>query len=327
VKILIIGGTGAISTAFTRECVNKGWDVWVINRANHPDRIPSEAIPMIGDINTEFVPSNIDNNWDSIIDFTIWNKIHAERAIKLFGGKTKQFLFLNSTCIYKHSMLGERITEDSPIEGNPIWQYQKDKFEARMVLLGSGLPLTEVRPGHTYDKFTIPTNIMGLGYGLVERIKQGKEIIIHDDGQSKWTLTHSSDVAKGLVGLVGNKDTIGECFHITHESAPTWMDIFKCYGFLLDKEINPVFIPSIRICQINSDLGESLVAHRSLNKVFDNSKIKKFVPGYNPEISFKKGIQMSVNWHEENPDKIFYKKESDKLVDEIIKTYQNYKEY
>lgn len=322
-KILIIGGTGAISTAFTHACKNKGWDVWIINRGSHMERLPNKICITLANINnTEKI--EIADDYDCIIDFTIWNSGHAKRAIKLFENKTKQFIFLNSTCIYKHSLLNEKITEESPIEENPIWKYQKDKFEARKILLKSKLPFVEVRPGHTYDYFTIPTNIMGIGYGLVERIKKNKPIIVHDDGNSLWTLTHSTDVAIGLIGLVGNEKTIGESFHITYEKALSWKNIFNIYGEILKKEVKMEFIPSIRICQMHPDLGESLIAHRSLSKIFDNSKIKKFVPHYDPLVSAYEGIKHSINWHEKNKDKIFYKKEMNKVIDDIINKNKKY---
>jgi len=321
-KVLIIGGTGAISTSFSKACIDNGMDLWMINRGNRQHRIPKGVNFIKANINNIDKSLVKDHIWDSIIDFTIWNENDARRAMQLFTGKTKQFIFLNSTCIYKPVPLGHRIMEEDPIENHPVWQYQKNKFEARGQLLRSGLPLVEVRPGHTYDVFTIPTNIMGLGYGLVERIKKGKEIIVHDDGLAKWTITHSTDVAQGLVGLVGNPKTIGECFHITHEKAGNWLDILNAYGDILNKKPNFIHIPSVRICHIDYETGISLLAHRAFHKIFDNSKIKKFVFSYNPKIDYRDGIKMSVDWHEDNKDKIFYRKEADALVDKIIKIYK-----
>jgi nucleoside-diphosphate-sugar epimerase len=329
-RVLFIGGTGVISTACSKLCVERGMNLWLLNRGNHPERMPKGVGWMAADINdVEDVKKMLGGSkWDCVVDWTVMNADHAKRDIELFIGKTKQFIFINSTCVYKAPPLGHRLVETDPLVSNPIWDYTRSKLEAEKFLLAAkGFPLTVARPGHTYCEFTIPTNIPGLGYGLVERLKQGKEVIVHDDGLSLWTLTHSSDVAVGLVGLIGRDDAIGEIFHITHTEALTWLDIFETYAEALDVKPNFIFIPSTRIYQIDYELGASLLGHRALSKIFDNSKIKRFVKDFDPKVSFAEGIRKSLEWHRENKGKIYYNRQSNEAVDRIIQTWQRQNDY
>jgi len=320
-RVLFIGGTGVISTACSKLCVERGMDLWLLNRGNHPERMPRGVGYMPADINDNSTVKEMlgKSEWDCVVDWTAMNAWAAKRDIELFSGKTRQFIYINSTCVYKAPPLGHRLVETDLLQDNPIWDYTKGKLEAeRLFLHQDGLPLTIARPGHTYCEFTIPTNIVGLGYGLVERMVQGKGIIVHDDGMSLWTLTHSSDIAVGLVGLISREDAIGEIFHIAHTEALTWLDIFKTYAEALKAKPNFVFIPSTRIYQIDYDLGASLLGHRALSKTFDNSKIKSFVKEFDPKVSFQEGIEKSLEWHKRNKSKIYYSKQACEMVERIL---------
>lgn len=326
-RVLFIGGTGAISTACSKLAVERGMDLWLLNRGNHMERMPQDVGFMPVDINDTDAAKKMlgSSQWDCVVDWTVLTVEHARSRIELFLGKTKQFIYINSTCVYRAPPLGHAIVETDPLVDNPIWGYTQGKLEAEKVFLNNTLPLTIARSGHIYCEFTIPTNIIGLGYGLVERIRQGKEIIVHDDGQSLWTMAHSSDVAVGLVGLIGRDDAIGKIFHITGSEALNWLDILKIYADALGVSLNPVFIPSTRIYQIDYEIGASLLGHRALSKVFDNSKIKGFVKEYDPKISFSEGIRRSLKWHKQNKEMIYYSRQADEAVETIIRRYKSEK--
>lgn len=322
-KVLFIGGTGAISTACSALCVEKGMDLWLLNRGNHRERMPKGVNYIQEDINLRWAREILTSHqWDCVIDWTVLNTENAWRSLHLFKGKTRQFIYIDSTCVYKAPPLGHRLVETDPMQDTPIWGYTRGKLEAqRVFLLQSDFPLTIARLGHTYCEFTIPTNIVGLGYGLVERMRQDRKIIVHDDGRSLWTLTHSSDVAVGLVGLIGREDAIGEIFNITHNEAISWLDIFWTYADALGVEPDLEFIPSSRIYQIDYEIGSSLLGHRALSKVFDNAKIKGLVNDFDPKISFQEGIGRSIEWHDQKKDRIYYNKQSMEAVDRIIEIW------
>lgn len=330
-RVLFIGGTGSISTACAHLCVQKGYDLWLLNRGNRKWRMPRNITFVPADINdVEDVREKLaENKWDCVVDWTIMNAVDALRDIKLFTDCTKQFIYISSTAVYQAPALNHKLAEGDET-GSSTWSYALGKHLAEVVLQCSRptgpndrIPLTVARPGHTYCEFTIPTNITGLGYGLIERMKQGKKIIVHDDGQALRTLTHSSDFAVGLVGLIGREDTIGETFHITSDETLTWLDIFNIYGEALGIKPQLEFIPSSRIYQIDREIGASLLADKALSEVFDNSKIKRFVPDYVPKVNFSDGIKRSLKWHREHKDKIYYNKQADEAVDEILRKCRN----
>jgi nucleoside-diphosphate-sugar epimerase len=328
-RVLFIGGTGTISTACSRLCIGRRIDLWVANRGRRNTRLAPGARYIQLDINAplNFIQDSLPNCiWDCVVDWTVFTPEQILRDIALFREKTKQYIFVSSASIYQGTDPGYRIKEDDPISSGIFAPYALQKAECENIVLGAfrkeGFPATVVRPGHTYAEFAIPTNIYGLGYGLVERIIQGKEIIVHDNGLSLWTLTHSNDFAGGLVGLIGLFKSIGETFHITSDEVLTWREIFQTFQELLPKEVRMVFIPSQIIYEIDRQLGAALVGDRAKNLIFDNTKIKSFVNGFHSRISFREGLKRALDWHARNQDKIYYNAKADAGVERIIAAYK-----
>lgn len=327
-KILFIGGTGTISAACSNLCIERGMDLWLINRGHRDARVRKEANHIKADINKEYkriLEVLSGHEWDCVVDWTVFTEEQILRDIDLFQGRTKHYVFISSTSIYRGTTAEHRLVEDDPVGNSILPPYAEHKIECENILLkeykNNGFPVTIVRPGHSYAEFTIPTNIPGLGYGIVERIKKGQEIIVHDDGLSLWTLTHCSDFAVGLVGLLCLKECIGGIFHITSAEILTWLEIFETFQELLGIEAKFGFIPSQAIYEIDKEIGASLLGDRAKNLIFDNEKIRKFVKGYNPKISFKEGLRQSLDWHEENKDEIYYNRKVVGSVDKVIDSY------
>jgi len=186
-----------------------------------------------------------------------------------------------------------------------------------------GFPMTIVRPSLTYDT-VIPIAMGGFReYTTADRILKGKPIIIHGDGTSLWTVTHSDDFAKGLVGLLGLTQAIGHPFHITSDEVLTWNMIYKILAESLGCELNAVHIASDFICKIEPYYIEKLLADKAESVIFDNSKIKTFVPEFNATIPFAIGIKRTLNWFDENPKMKVVNLETNERFENILKAYQN----
>jgi nucleoside-diphosphate-sugar epimerase len=126
--------------------------------------------------------------------------------------------------------------------------------------------------------------------------------VIHGDGSSLWVVTHSQDFAKGFVGLLGREDTIGEAFHITSDEVLTWNQIYATIADVFGCEPNFVHIPSDFIAKIDPDFsGPSLLGDKTHSVIFDNSKIKRFVPDFKAAISFREGLAMTREWFDADP--------------------------
>ena len=186
-------------------------------------------------------------------------------------------------------------------------------------------PITIVRPSHTYDT-AMPVAIGdGTGYTVLDRMRRGEKIVVHGDGTSLWTVTHSEDFAKGFVGLLGHQQAIGHAFHITSDESLTWNQIYEAIAGVIDVEPKIVHVPSEVIIKYDKSLIGNLLGDKSHSVIFDNSKIKSFVPGFKAVIPFKKGIRQTIAWFEADPVRQIIKKETNEMIDRIINDYESKK--
>jgi nucleoside-diphosphate-sugar epimerase len=302
-KVLFIGGTGVISSACSQLAVEHGIELYLFNRGQTRRDIPVGAHVISGDIrDVEFATKVLANKtFDAIVDWIAYTPEHIEADIKLFSGKTKQFVFISSASVYQKPVNSLPITESTPLY-NPFWEYSRNKIAIEERLnqeyQQNGFPITIVRPSHTYDKILFP--FRG-GYAVLERMLNGQPIIIHGDGTSLWTMTHHSDFAKGFLGLLGNPQAIGEAFHITSDEILCWNQIFEMVADAAGVKPNVVHIPSDFVAKHNKDWGDSLLGDKSHSVIFDNTKIKRMVPKFKTSISFWQGAKEVVDWYVENP--------------------------
>jgi nucleoside-diphosphate-sugar epimerase len=325
-KILFIGGTGNISTAVSKLCVERGIDLYLLNRGTTNVKIDG-AKTITGDIHQpQKLPGVIQNHrWDAVVNWIAFTAEDVERDISLFRGKTRQYVFISSASAYQKPLQCPFITESTPL-ANPFWEYSRNKIACEEKLNSAyreeGFPMTIVRPSYTYDT-VIPVAIGGFKeYTIIDRMKKGGKIIIHGDGTSLWTLTHARDFAKGFVGLLGHQQAIGHAFHITSDEVLTWNQIYQTVAEAAGAEINAVHISSDFICQIEPSLTGNLPGDKSHSVIFDNSKIKKFVPGFVATIPFNEGIRETLKWFEADPSRMVVNSETNMMMDRIIKAYE-----
>jgi nucleoside-diphosphate-sugar epimerase len=324
-KILFIGGTGNISTPVSRLAVSKGMELFLLNRGISGIEIPG-ASTIVGDINNpkSFINSIDSQDWDVVVNWIAFTEEDINRDIKIFKGKTKQYIFISSASVYQKPLTYPVVTESTPL-ANPYWQYSRDKIacEERLnkAYREEGFPITIVRPSHTYDT-VIPVLIGGWKeYTVVDRMKKGKKIIVHGDGTSLWTITHAEDFAKGFIGLLGNEQASGHAFHITSDEILTWNQIHEDVAAAAGVKADIIHIASDFIGKFDEHLACSLPGDKAVSVIFDNTKIKTFVPGFNATIPFNKGIKRTLDWFEANPDKKIVNEETNKKIDEIINAY------
>jgi nucleoside-diphosphate-sugar epimerase len=323
-KVLFIGGTGNISTASSRLAVEKGMELYVLNRGNSKVTIKG-ANSIKGDITKlETLTELKGHEWDVVVNWIAFTPEDIERDLELFSGKTKQYIFISSASCYQTPLSYPVITESTPVCNN-LWDYSHNKIlcEQRLQKAYSEdrFPMTIVRPSLTYDT-VIPVAIGGFDkYNIVDRIKKGKEIIIHGDGTSLWTVTHSDDFAKGFVGLLGLTQAIGHPFHITSDEVLSWNMIYKILADAIGKEANVVHIASDFICKIAPSFTGTLLADKAESVLFDNTKIKTFVPGFKATIPFAEGIKRTLTWLEENPNRRQIDPETEAEIEAVLKAY------
>lgn len=323
-KVLFIGGSGIISSACSELAINQGIELYHLNRGKSYSVRPIKGVKNIfADIrNPQQTKEAIGNHFfDAVVDWIAFEPEHIKNDIELFTGKTSQFVFISSASIYQTPPETLPVTEFTPLE-NPIWKYSQNKIACENILRDAykttGFPYTIIRPSHTYDKTLIP---MEGGYTVIDRMKKGKPIIVHGDGSSLWTLTHHSDFAKGLVGILGKEKAINEAFHITSDEWLSWDNIVKIMAKELNLEPKIIHIPSDFIAKYDKSIGDSLLGDKTHSMIFDNSKIKALVPQFKCTTPFSQGAKEIVKWYEEDKTRQIVDSNIDMLFDKIIEDY------
>ena len=327
-KVLFIGGTGNISEVVSKLALEKGIDLYLLNRGQRSNLFPEGAKLLRGDIrDPQSVAAALqDHQFDVVVDWIAFTPDQVRVDIDLFKNRTGQYIFISSASAYQKPVGDYLITESTPLI-NPYWQYSRDKIACEECLMDAyrnqGFPITIVRPSHTYGKTSIPAGIDcgARPWTLIDRIRRGKKIIIHGDGTSLWVLTHNTDFAVGFIGLLGNPRAIGQAFHITSDEVLSWNQIYEAIGNAAGAKINPVYIPSDFLAAV-SPWGDGLLGDKSRSVVFDNRKIKRLVPEFASKTLFSEGIKESLAWFEAHPERCEIDQEWNHRTDRIIEAYE-----
>lgn len=330
-KALLIGGTGTISLAVTRLLARQGWQVYLLNRGSRNSQVPEGVHLIRADMNDEAAVRAAlgEMRFDCVCQFIGFVPAQVERDIRLFSGRTGQYLYTSSASAYHKPAKDYRITEGTAL-ANPYWQYSRDKIACEEVLMRAyreqGFPVTIIRPSHTYDERNVPLGVHGKNgsYQVIRRMQQGKPVIIHGDGTSLWTMTHNSDFAKGYVGLMGNPHAIGEAFQITNDETLTWNQIYSTIAACLGVELKPYYVSSHFLAATGCyDMLGSLIGDKANSVVFDNRKLKAAVPDFCPTVRFEQGVRETIENVLAHPELQQEDPEFDAWCDRVIAAQEN----
>jgi nucleoside-diphosphate-sugar epimerase len=259
--------------------------------------------------------------YDAVVDFLAFRPEQVEIAIEAFGARVGQYVYISSTSAYEKPVVRHVITEETPLR-NPFWEYARQKIACEERLWRarreSGFPVTVVRPSYTYGETWIPSGFGGQDYTLVARLRAGRPIVCHGDGTSLWVMTAASDFAVGLVGLLGQERALGEAFHITSDEVLTWQAIYRTIAEAAGTRLDVVYAPSALIAALYPERGGSLLGDKAWSVVFDNAKIRRFVPSYRPCVSFADGMKRSVAWFDGDPARRVVNAEMDRRLDRVV---------
>ena len=326
-KVLFIGGTGTISGSITRQLsAIDSFELTLLNRGSRNRALPENIRTIKGDINNEEEMRALlkDEFFDVVCEFIAFTPEQVSRDIRLFEGRTKQYIFISSASAYQKPLSNYLITESTPL-ANPYWQYSRDKAACEQVLMdayrSTGFPFTTVRPSHTYADGSIPLAIHGSKgpWSELMRMKEGRPVIVPGDGQTLWTVTHSMDFAKAFIGLLGNPHAIGEAVHITSDESLTWNRIYEIVGDALGVKPKLVHVATDTLVALRPELNGPLNGDKSVNVVFDNTKIKRLVPGFAATIRFDTGVRQSLECLMNRPELHGVDVEWDAWEDHVIK--------
>ena len=336
-KILMIGGTGTISSAITRQLAAAGHDLWLLNRGTRKSEVPAGVRQIICDIDDEkTVLDNIqDEMFDAVCEFIGFVPAQIERDIRLFRGRTSQYVYISSASAYNKPAANHVITEGTTL-ANPYWQYSRNKIACEQLLMREyrehAFPVTIVRPSHTYCERGVPTSVHGPkgSWQVLKRIMDGKPVIIQGDGTSLWTLTWNEDFARGFIGLLGNPKTIGEAFQIMSDEQLTWTQVYQCVARALHTTLKPYYVASEFLAAVAPkewDFEGNLLGDKSQTVIFDCAKLKRAVPGFQATMRFDEGVRRSVGYLLSHPELQIEEPDFDAWCDHVIEAQEAARKY
>ena len=329
-KVLFIGGTGIISTASTQLAAERNIELTLLRRGQRSADIPENVRTIVADISDEGAVNQALGNqsFDAVVDWIAFTPEDVERDIRLFRSRTRQFILISSASAYQRPVGHYLITESTPL-ANPYWQYSRDKIACEDRLMRAyreeGFPITIVRPSLTYGdtQIVLAVNSWQKSYTAVDRMRRGKKVIVPGDGSSLWVITHNSDFAQGLVGLLGHRQAIGHAFHLTSDEVMTWDQFYTITARAAGVEAQIVHIASDFTSACMPDELGSLTGDKASSVVFDNSKIKRFVPGYCAKVPFAQGIQRTIDWFDADPRRKEIDEAAKASWDKLIDAYES----
>ena len=319
-SVLFVGGTGKISSACVVEAMARGFEVSVLNRHETSLRpLPEGVTQITADIRDVGAARAAlgDRRFDAVVDVTIFDPARVPLDVDLFSGRTGQFIFISSASAYQKPPARLPITESTPLV-NPFWEYSRNKIACEEALLRAhrdhGFPVTIVRPSHTYDRTALPFDG---GWTVVDRMRRGKPVVVHGDGTSLWALTHHVDFARAFVALLANPLAIGDTFHITTDEVLTWDQIHRLVATAAGAEAQLVHVASETIAQVLPDWGPGLIGDKAHSVIFDNSKLRHFVPDYVATTTWAQGAREIAEWRLAHPDRNVVDPRLDALFDRL----------
>ena len=296
-RILLIGGTGTISSAITRQLAAAGHDLWLLNRGNRKDEVPESVKQVICDINdeAEVLRQIGDATFDAVGEFIGFLPSQVERDIRLFEGRTRQYVYISSASAYNKPAASHIITEGTTL-ANPHWQYSVHGPKG--------------------------------SWQVLKRMMEGKPVIVNGDGSSLWTLTWNEDFARGYIGLLGNPKAIGEAFQIMSDEQLTWNQIYECVGRALGVTPKLYHVASDFLVATSPkayDLEGNLIGDKSVTVVFDCTKLKRAVPGFQATTRFDEGVRRCVAHILAHPELQTEDPEFDDWCDRVINALEQAK--
>ncbi len=323
-RVLFLGGTGIISSACAARAVEAGVDLHLVTRGTSQLRPPpSEARLHVADVDDSDALTDAlgDLEFDAVVDWLAFTPDQVEARTRLLGRRTGQYVFISSASAYQTPPNLLPVTESTPLR-NPFMQYSRDKIACEDLLMRAyrdeGLPVTVVRPSHTYDRTSVPLHG---GWTSVQRIRDGRPVVVHGDGTSRWTITHHDDLARALVPLLGNSRAIGEAVHITSDDAPTWDQITHMLAAAAGAEARIVHVASESVAVEDPEYGAGLLGDKAHTMVFDNAKIRSLVPGWTATIPFEQGAREMVAWHDADPSRRRIDAHAEAVIDRLVTRY------
>ena len=328
-RVLIIGGTGLISTAITRALIARGDAVTLYNRGQTEADI-SEGYDTITGNRKDYAAFEAQmsetRNFDVVIDMISFVPADIESAIRAFRGNIGQFIFCSTVDVYTKPAQHYPIREEAEREPTPSFPYAYNKAKCERLLEEAhergDFSVTIIRPAHTYGEGRGLIHSLGLGGAYYfHRIRLGKPIITHGDGSSLWAACHRDDVGKAFAEAVGNEKTFGKGYHTASEEPMTWNQYHQTVAQAMNASAPElVHIPTDLLFEIAPKAAEWCRENFQYNNIFDNAAAKADL-NLCYTIPFVEGVRRIVDWLDAHGR--IHDKDEPEIYNEIIKRWRH----
>ena len=300
-KYLIIGGTGLISTPITNFLLGMGEDVTLYNRGHRPARLP-EGVKMIHGDRTDFNAFEAQmaeaGKFDFVIDMVCFRPEEAQSVVKAFKGRVDQIVFCSTVDVYSKPANRLPYTETEPRNG--ITDYARNKIACEDIFMQAhnqgDFNVTIIRPAATYGEGGVIIHTFGWRTTYLDRIRKGKPVIVHGDGNSLWVMCHIDDVARAHIAACGNPLTYGRAYHTTGEEWLTWN---KYHHIVAEAMGAPqpilVHIPTDLLDRIAPDRAGITKYNFQYSNIYDNTNARLDLD-FKYTIPFKEGARRTIEW-------------------------------
>jgi len=306
-KILMLGGTGVISRAISAELLARGHQLTIFTRGQRKDANVSDVRWLQGDRNDRAAFSELmrKEQPDVVIDMIAFTPEDAKSTLDAFAGRVQQIIICSSSLAYQRPYRSVPIREDAEVlchipESTFPRAFAKAEMERYLQqrIRDEGLPITIIRPSYTLGAGSAGFGILRQNYGVIDRIRKGKPLVMSGDGNQPWSYTFTPDLALAFAGAVGNPATYGQHYHATSEEPTVWKEAYLELGRILGKEVNLFHMSSQALMTAAPQMCMHLYYEKSFCGAFDNSKIRRDIPDFRPRISLAQGMRDLLAWYE-----------------------------
>lgn len=324
-KLLVIGGTGVLSSAVVNEALNQNFEVTIVNRGRKKNAIPHGVKIIKADYRDEvLIRKQLEGkHFDAVIDFICYDLQQIKYSVNLLHSIADQYVFISSTCVYDTSIPGVKNEESEKVL--KTWDYSINKWECEKYLVKKGKELgfnyTILRPCITYDDTRIPYGIMppyGYHWTFVARILKGKPIIRWDEGKTRWNMMRVEDFAIGVIGVLGNPKAYMEAYNISGDESYSWNDVISTLEKLLGIKATILDLTSEEYGNYYPEKKGEILG-RALDQIIDNSKIKSIVNNFKTIYKLEEGIEKTLKAYSNQNYQLGIDWKYDALTDYIIK--------
>ncbi|MDB5800623.1 MAG: hypothetical protein JWL63_1562 [Rhodocyclales bacterium] len=304
-KVLILGGTGVISRAIVDRLLVQGHEVVAYNRGSKRLKFAGPVAHITGDRADRATFKSVmqSQRFDVVIDMICFTEADATSTVETFRGRVEQIIICSSSSAYRRPYVTTPVQEDAELLcEDPVFPYSFNKAQIERYLQrqirDASLPITIIRPSFTIGPGHTGLGVLRQAYGIVDRIRKGKPLLMFGDGNNPWSFTFAPDLAKAFAGAVGNRKTYGQHYHATSEWRTVWNDVYLEFGKILGREVKLFHLPAEVLYRAAPKLCAHLYYEKSFAGLFDNSKIKRDVPEFEATITLNEGLRNLLAWYE-----------------------------